>query len=87
MARPKKTAARDDRHTVPLTGFRIPREVLDELDEYVERQNARAPRGFRTSRNAVVIELLRAGARSDLSPEERAAREAREKGASGSPQV
>ncbi len=73
MARPKKTTRTakapevplpqktktPDLHKTPVVGFRIPSEVLREFDAYVAELNAKAEPGFSTSRNALVIELMR----------------------------
>lgn len=68
MGRPKKTAKAatpPDQHKVPMTGFRIPPELIKALDAYVDRQNEKAPRGFTTNRTAVVIELIRRAVEGD----------------------
>lgn len=67
MARPKtaKTLPTPDLHREKVTGFRIPQDVLDALDAHVEQLNAKAPPGFSTTRNAVVVEILRAATKPE----------------------
>lgn len=65
---PKKTSApkkprgrpRGETPPPPVTGVRIPAEVLVALDAIVERRAAAmAPQGGTTSRNAIIVTALR----------------------------
>lgn len=69
-----KTGAKTNDHKLPVTGFRIPQDILDGLDAYVERLNASAPEGFSTNRNAIVVKILRDAvnaANAELPPEDK----------------
>ncbi len=46
----------------PVTGVRIPEDILSDLDAMVEVENARlAPTGASISRSALIVRLLREG--------------------------
>lgn len=53
-----KAAARPARASLPITGFRIPPEVLEALDARVDTMNAHEPIA-RVTRNALVVHALR----------------------------
>lgn len=63
-AAPKRRAGRpanpNTQPLPPVTGLRLPLDLLDALDAYVEKRNAElASEGLTTNRTAVVIRLLR----------------------------
>ena len=72
MAKTSKMGRPPKAHKAPLppvTGVRIPEDILSELDAMVDVENARlAPTGASISRSALIVRLLREAVTRSKTP-------------------